>query len=91
VIVLTGIPNYPNGEFYEGYNYTHYRKEIWKGIDIIRIPLIPRGHNSLGMFANYGSFVLSGLFGDLTTHIEADYVFIYEVSPMTKALVGVWY
>lgn len=91
VTVLTGIPNYPQGKFYEGYGYTKRRKEIWNGIEIIRIPLIPRGNNAIGMICNYLSFVISGFFWKIFSSVKADYVFMFEVSPMTQALVGVWY
>lgn len=91
VTVLTGIPNYPQGKFYDGYGLNKRRAEVWNGIEIIRIPLIPRGHNSLGLCLNYFSFVISGFFWKCFTKIKADIVFNYETSPMTQALVGVWY
>ena len=91
VTVLTGIPNYPQGEFYDGYSIKDRRSENWNGIDIIRIPLIPRGHSSIKLFLNYISFVVSGYFWKLRTKLKADYVFTFEVSPMTQALIGVWY
>jgi len=40
---------------------------------------------------NYLSFVVSGFVWKLFTEIKADFVFIFEVSPMTQALPGVWY
>ena len=91
VTVLTGIPNYPQGKYYEGYGMNSKREEEWNGIRIIRIPLIPRGNSAVGMVANYMSFVGSGFIWQSLTNIEADFVFIFEVSPMTQALVGVWY
>ena len=91
VTVLTGIPNYPQGEYFEGYDLVHKRTAEWNGIRIIRIPLIPRGHNSIGLVANYFSFVISGFIWKSLTKIKADYVFTFEVSPMTQALIGVWY
>lgn len=91
VTVLTGIPNYPYGKFFEGYGYTKKRKEKWNGIEIIRIPLIARGKGAIGMIANYLSFVASGYFWKCFTKIKADFVFTYEVSPMTQALIGAWY
>lgn len=91
VTVLTGIPNYPMGKFFEGYGYCKKRKTKWNGIDIIRIPLIPRGCNSLGMVANYASFTLSGLWFSTFRDIDADLVFTFEVSPMTQALIGCRY
>ena len=91
VTVLTGIPNYPQGKFYKGYDWVHNRRETWNGIDIIRIPLIARGKSSIGMVMNYFSFVTSGFFWNIFTGIKADLVFTFEVSPMTQALIGVWY
>lgn len=91
VTVMTGIPNYPQGKFYDGYGIFKKRSEVWNGIEIIRIPLIPRGHNSLGLCMNYLSFVASGFFWKCFTQIKADIVFNYETSPMTQALVGAWF
>ena len=91
VTVITGIPNYPQGKYYDGYGLFKKRKEIYNGIKIIRIPLIPRGNNSIMLSLNYISFVVSGFFWMLLTKVKADLVFIYETSPMTQALPGVWY
>lgn len=91
VTVLTGIPNYPYGKYFEGYGLTKKRREKYMGMDIIRIPLIARGHNSMGMVLNYFSFVVSGWFWKTFTSLKADMVFIFEVSPMTQALNGVWF
>jgi len=91
VTVVTGIPNYPQGKYYDGYGIFKKRKETYNGIDIIRIPLIPRGNNAIMLALNYLSFVVSGFFWKAFTKIKADYVFIFEVSPMSQALPGVWY
>lgn len=91
VTVLTGIPNYPQGKFFKGYGWFKKRKETWNGINIIRIPLIARGKKSFGMILNYFSFVISGFIWKCFTKIKADCVFTFEVSPMTQALIGVWY
>lgn len=91
VTVLTGYPNYPQGKYYEGYGWFKKTKERWNGVDIIRIPLTARGQGSIKLAANYFSFVISGFFWAKTTRIKADYVFTFEVSPMTQALIGTWY
>ncbi|MCA1060864.1 glycosyltransferase family 4 protein [Rossellomorea aquimaris] len=91
VTVITGIPNYPRGQYFEGYGLFKKRKETYNGINIIRIPLVPRGDNSMMLALNYLSFVVTGFFWNVFTKIKADYVFIFEVSPMTQALPGVWY
>lgn len=89
--VITGIPNYPQGKFYKGYGWFKKRREVYNGIRVIRIPIIPRGKNVVMLSLNYLSFVVSGFFWQLFTRLRADYVFIFEVSPMTQALPGVWY
>lgn len=91
VTVLTGIPNYPQGEFYDGYSKKERRTENWNGVEIIRIPLTARGHSSVKLFLNYLSFVKSGRKWVRKTKLKADFVFTFEVSPMTQALIGVWY
>ncbi|HEL9643549.1 TPA: glycosyltransferase family 4 protein [Streptococcus suis] len=90
VTVLTGIPNYPSGSYYDGYHFFS-RREFFNGIEILRIPLIPRGKSKVGLILNYFSFVLSGYVWAKLTKVDADAVFIYEVSPMTQALPGIWY
>lgn len=91
VTVITGIPNYPEGKYYEGYGISKKRKETWNGIDIIRIPLIPRGKSKIGLVCNYLSFPVSGFIWNLLSNIKADYVFNFETSPMTQTLIAVWY
>ena len=81
ITVLTGIPNYPQGKYYEGYDLYRKRTEVWNGIKIIRVPIVARGNNSLKLASNYVSFVASGLVWEILTTINADFVFNYEVSP----------
>lgn len=100
VTVLTGIPNYPMGKYFDGYDKKHRTHETWNGVNIIRIPLVARGNssnklmNAAGMAANYFSFVRSGkkwVKGKEAANLQADLVFTFEVSPMTQAMIGVWY
>lgn len=100
VTVLTGIPNYPMGKYFEGYDKNHRTRETWNGVNIIRIPLVARGNssnkfiNAAGMAANYFSFVRSGkkwVKSKEAENLHADLVFTVEVSPMTQAMIGVWY
>ena len=91
VTVLTGLPNYPEGKIYKGYKKKDKKRETWNGIDIIRIPLLPRGKGGIRLILNYLSFVISGFFWKIFTKVKADMVFSYEVSPMTQVLVGCWY
>lgn len=91
VTVLTGVPNYPMGKFFPGYSWTKKRKETWNGIDIVRIPLIARGHSSIGMVLNYYSFPISGWFWNRFNQVKADMVFSFETSPMMQVKIGCGY
>ena len=89
VTVVTGIPNYPMGRIFEGYGLMKKKYEIWNGIEIHRIPLIPRGKSSIGMILNYISFMISGMISGKFKKINADLVFSFEVSPMTQVFAGI--
>lgn len=91
VTVVTGIPNYPQGHFFSGYGWFKRRKDVYNGIKIIRLPIIPRKKGYLWLSLNYLSFVISGFFWARLTRLQADVVFINEVSPMTQALPGIWF
>lgn len=91
VTVVTGIPNYPEGKYYSGYGLFKKNRENFNGVDIIRLPIFSRGSSSIRLVLNYLSFVVSGFIWKLFTSIHANYVFIFEVSPMTQALPGVWF
>ncbi len=91
VTVLTGIPNYPAGNFFPGYSWIKKRQEKWKGIDIIRIPLIPRGHSVVGMGLNYYSFPFFGWWWNRFNRVDADMVFSFETSPMMQVKIGCGY
>ena len=91
VTVLTAIPNYPVGEYFEGYDKKHKLTEDWNGVSIIRLPALPRGKGSLQLIRNYHSFTALGKKWVKKNNIHADLVFTFETSPMSQALIGVWY
>ena len=91
VSVVTGLPNYPEGKIFEGYGLFKKRHEIINGVEIHRIPLIPRGKGKLGLVLNYFSFPFFGFFWNMFTRIKADEVYMFETSPMNQCKVGVAY
>lgn len=91
VTVITGIPNYPQGKFYDSYGWFCKRHEVHDDVKIIRLPIVARGKNKLLLAINYLSFVISGLIWSLFSRIEADLVFCFGTSPMTQALPAVWF
>lgn len=88
VTVLTGIPNYPVGQFFPGYGWFRKRREDFSGVNVIRVPLIPRGHGGgLRLTLNYLSFVLfASLLGPVLCRGRFDLIFVYEPSPITVGL-----
>ncbi len=87
VTILTGLPNYPEGRIYKGYKWKVTR-EIYKNINIIRVPIIPRGDASnIKLFLNYLSFaVIASILSPFLIKGNIDKIFIYGGSPLTKAI-----
>jgi len=88
VKILTGIPNYPGGNIFDGYSFFKPFKEIFEGISVFRVPLIPRGNGTrIRLVLNYLSFVFfSCLLGPFHRLGPIDLIFIYEPSPITVCL-----
>jgi colanic acid biosynthesis glycosyl transferase WcaI len=88
VTVLTGIPNYPSGRFFPGYDVTRRRHETWKGVEIVRVPLVSRGKGGgLRLALNYISFALvASLLGPLRLRRNYDVIFVHEPSPVTVGI-----
>ena len=65
ITVLTGQPNYPQGELFYGYSAVDCGVQRHEsGYSIYRVPLAPRGRGGARKLAiNYLSFVLSMGFG----------------------------
>ena len=58
VKVLTSIPDYPQGKFYDGYSLFKKRTEKVDGVTIVRVPVIPKGNGKkMRMVLNYMSTV----------------------------------
>ena len=61
VTVLTGVPNYPGGKVFDEFASDPARFSSFKGVEVLRIPMLPRGQGNFRLVMNYLSFVLSGL------------------------------
>ena len=86
VSVLTGKPNYPKGEYYEGYQYKGVVKEDYYGAEVIRVPLRKRGAGGgKNLFLNYFSFVYNANKYIRHNKMEFDAILVYEISPITQA------
>lgn len=86
ITVLTGKPNYPKGEYFDGYSYKGNEDEIWNDIQIIRVPLRARKKGSKNLIINYLSFVLNANKRVKKINDKFDLIYVFEVSPITVAL-----
>lgn len=93
VDVLCGLPNYPKGEWFDGYQYTGPRRQQYAGAEIFRAGEIRRkGNTSLRIFLNYISFPFFALFSLPRLHgRKYDAVFCYETSPVLMMLPAIVY
>ena len=85
VTVLTAIPDYPAGRFYEGYGFFHRRRETVRGVRVIRAFIIPRGKGgAFRLLLNYLSYFISSLLVSLRLGLfgHFDRVLIHETSPV---------
>lgn len=93
VLVLTGQPNYPEGITPEGYSAWALNSETHDGIEILRVPLIPRGKgSSIRLSLNYLSFVFfASLFGPwVLRNRKIDCILVYAPSPILQAIPAIW-
>ena len=87
VTVLTGVPNYPDGSFFDGYGYFN-KQQDYHGVKVVRVPLIPRGNGGgLQLALNYLSFaVTASVFGPLLCKGKFDQIYVFEPSPITVGI-----
>jgi len=89
VTVLTGKPNYPEGRVFDGWRAGGVVRERWEGVDVLRVPMLPRGRaNAVGLALNYLTFAASGalLAPWLLRGRRFDVIFAYGNSPLTQVV-----
>ena len=89
VRVLTGQPNYPEGQVFAGYSVWSTAQSTHDGTPVYRVPLVPRGRGgALRLILNYLSFIASAsVCGTWMLRRERiDVVFVYATSPILQAI-----
>jgi len=91
VTVLTGLPNYPEGQVLDGYRYGRKRNEVLNGVKVIRSFEIGRGNSKLKLFLNYLSFAVSGSVKAFFMNEKFDAVLVNQLSPVMMGIPAIVY
>jgi glycosyltransferase involved in cell wall biosynthesis len=93
VSVMTAIPDYPKGKFFEGYGIFKKRREVLHGVKVHRSFIIPRGNgSSIRLVLNYLSYTLFSTFKALwlgLTH-KYDVIIVHETSPIMVGIPAIF-
>jgi len=88
VTVYTGLPNYPKGEFYDGYSSSGPFFEKFNKVEVIRYPMTPRKKGFLNLALNYASHLFFSLLKVWQTP-TSDVYFVFATSPLLIAIPAV--
>lgn len=91
VTVLTGLPNYPDGQVFPAFLSDPGRFSHFNGASVHRVPMLPRSEGGFRLFLNYLSFAISAstLGFWMLRRQKFDAIFVYEPSPITVGLPAV--
>ncbi|MCI1953010.1 MAG: glycosyltransferase family 4 protein [Clostridiales bacterium] len=91
VTVITGLPNYPMGKIYKGYEHREKRDEVINGVHIHRCYTIERKTGAIHRFLNYYSYAISSSHFAAKLKEDYDVVFVNQLSPVMMANAGIKY
>lgn len=86
VEVVTGFPNYPGGQVYDGYRIRPWQRITNNGVRITRLALYPsHSRHKTGRIVNYLSFFFSAFLYLVFTARRAELIYVYN-PPLTVGL-----
>ena len=89
VTVITGEPNYPEGQIYEGYENHAHADEFINGVRVHRCPVVPRKTGALYRLLNYFSYPYQAKKYIKKLQVSDgklfDVVFVNQLSPVMMA------
>ncbi|MBQ8164685.1 MAG: glycosyltransferase family 4 protein [Clostridia bacterium] len=91
VSVLTGMPNYPAGVVFDGYEECYKTPRDYNGVTVYNTDICPRGNSKKQLILNYFSFWFKGCkkAKKLAKAEKFDCVFVYQLSPVFMAFPGI--
>lgn len=91
VTVITGLPNYPMGNIYPGYEGNARQDEVIHGVHVHRCSIHPRKTGIVHRLWNYYSFSWASKRYIKQLDDSFDVVFINQLSPVMMAKAGIKY
>lgn len=91
VTVMTGLPNYPEGEILHEYRHGNRRKEKLNGVNVIRCYEIGRGKSKVELFLNYFSYATSATLKALLMKDQYDVILVNQLSPVMMGIPAMVY
>lgn len=91
VTVVTGMPNYPEGVVYKGYENSYRSPEIINGVKVIRCHNRPRKKGTLNLLLNYVTYYKKATKLVNKMKEEFDIVYAYQMSPVMQVLPAIAY
>lgn len=97
VTVLCGIPNYPKGVVFDGYEteekVKNREREYFEktGVRVIHVEQVPRGKNPISLIRNYISFARNSRRSVRILEKDFDAVLGYQLSPITSMYAALEY
>lgn len=91
VYAITGMPNYPMGVIFKGYEHNRIKEEEHNGIYIKHVPIIPRKHDSIHRLLNYHSYPISANMEINKMDGNYDVVFANQSSPVMMVAPAIKY
>ncbi len=91
VYAVTGMPNYPMGNLFEGYTNKSVMEEEHNGINIAHVPIIPRKHDAIHRLLNYHSYPRSAKKFIRKLGGRYDVVFANQSSPVMMVEPAIFY
>jgi glycosyltransferase involved in cell wall biosynthesis len=90
VDVLTMVPSYPKSEIFDGYKNKWFQKDNWNGITIYRVKAVTGYKKSLfRKLLKYFAFMFMGSVISLKIGKKYDYIFGFQVGPLTAMVPAV--
>lgn len=92
VRVITGFPNYPSGQLFDGYRMSLRSVAHRAGVTIRRVPLyISHSYNPVARLVNYATFALSSsLAGHWVRNADVVYVYATQMTPAFGPSIWRW-